>query len=267
MTPGSRQTKTVDYSGLTKKKPEKSLTRGFKRSYGRSHGRISVRHKGSGVKRLFREIDFRMEKKNIPAKVLSLEYDPNRSGFIALIQFKDGEKRYILAPQEVKVGDELIVSENAPLKPGNRLFLENIPVGFFIYNIEFEPNKGAQLVRSAGAMAKVMAHDLGFANIQLPSGEIRRFSGKIWASIGAVSNPEFNNRVLGKAGRSRWLGIRPTVRGSAMNPVDHPHGGGEGRTGIGLKHPKTPWGRPALGYKTRNKKKQSSKLILQRRKK
>lgn len=267
VTPGSRQTKTVDYSFLSKKEPEKSLTKGFKRGVGRSHGRISVRHKGGGVKRLYRLVDFILDKKDVIGKIISLEYDPNRSGFIALIQYKDGEKRYILAPQDVKVGDEIITSVSAPLKPGNRLHIGNIPVGFFVYNLEYQPNKGAQVVRSAGSLAKVMAHDQGYTSIELPSGEIRKFADISWASVGPVSNPENNTQSLGKAGRSRWLGIRPTVRGSAMNPVDHPHGGGEGRTGIGLKHPKTPWGKTALGVKTRKRKKQSSVFIVQRRKK
>jgi large subunit ribosomal protein L2 len=267
VTPGSRQTKTVDYSLLSKKKPEKGLTSGFKRQVGRSHGQISVRHKGGGAKRLYREIDFKFDKRNVPGRVLSMEYDPNRSGFIALVQYQDGEKRYLLAPQEVKVGNEIITAESAPLKPGNRVLLGNIPVGFLVYNLEFEPNKGAQLVRSAGSFAKVMAHDQGYASVELPSGEVRKFSDSSWASIGSVSNPEYNTRVIGKAGRSRWMGIRPSVRGSAMNPVDHPHGGGEGRTGIGLKHPKTPWGKPALGVKTRNRTKQSNFFIIQRRKK
>ena len=267
VTPSSRFKSNVDYSGLSKNRPEKSLTWGRKRAVGRAKGRISTRHKGGGAKRLYRLIDFKLNKFDIPGFVVSLEYDPNRSGFISLIKYADGEKRYQLAPQEVKIGDEVLISEKALLKPGNRLPLEKIPVGFFVFNIEFQPGKGAQLVRSAGALAKVMAHDSGYANVELPSKEVRKFPENSWATIGAVSNPEHDTIVIGKAGRSRLMGRRPTVRGSAMNPVDHPHGGGEGRTGIGLKHPKTPWGKPALGVKTRKRIRSSDKFIIKRRKK
>jgi len=267
VTPSSRFKSNVDYSGLSKNRPEKSLTWGRKRAVGRAKGRISTWHKGGGAKRLYRLIDFKLNKFDIPGFVVSLEYDPNRSGFISLIKYADGEKRYQLAPQEVKIGDEVLISEKALLKPGNRLPLEKIPVGFFVFNIEFQPGKGAQLVRSAGALAKVMAHDSGYANVELPSKEVRKFPENSWATIGAVSNPEHDTIVIGKAGRSRLMGRRPTVRGSAMNPVDHPHGGGEGRTGIGLKHPKTPWGKPALGVKTRKRIRSSDKFIIKRRKK
>ena len=267
VTPSSRFKSNVDYSGLSKKRPEKRLTWGRKRAVGRSKGRISTRHKGGGAKRLYRLIDFKLNKFDIPGFVVSLEYDPNRSGFISLIKYADGEKRYQLAPQEVKIGDEILISEKAPLKPGNRLPLKKIPVGFFVFNIEFQPAKGAQLVRSAGTLAKVMARDAGYVNVELPSKEVRKFQESSWATIGAVSNQEHDTIVIGKAGRSRLMGRRPTVRGSAMNPVDHPHGGGEGRTGIGLKHPKTPWGKPALGVKTRRKSRSSNKFIIKKRRK
>jgi len=267
ITPSMRFKTNVDYSGLVKVKPCKALTKGRKRSVGRAHGRISVRHKGGGAKRLYRLIDFKLDKFDIPGRVISLEYDPNRSGFIALVQYPDGDKRYQLAPQEIKVGDEILISKDAPLKVGNRLPLKKIPVGFFVFNIEYEPNKGAQLVRSAGVLAKVMAWEGGFVHLQLPSGEIRKFPEECWATIGAVSNPDHGSVVIGKAGRSRLMGRRPAVRGSAMNPADHPHGGGEGKTGIGLKYPKTPWGKPALGVKTRLKRKASDKFIIRRRSK
>lgn len=265
-TPSLRFKTNVDYSYLSKGKPEKRLTYGRKRAVGRSHGRVATRHKGGGEKRLYREIDFKLDKFNIPATIDRIEYDPNRSGFIALAVYADGEKRYILAPHELKVGDTVIISEKAPLKVGNRMALKNIPVGFFVYNIELEPGRGAQFIRSAGALAKVMAHDGGFVQVELPSKEVRRFSDRAFATLGAVSNPEHNIVVIGNAGRARRMGRRPSVRGSAMNPVDHPHGGGEGRSPIGLKRPKTPWGKPALGVKTRRKHKASNTLIVKRRK-
>jgi large subunit ribosomal protein L2 len=264
-TPSRRHMTVVDYSVLTKKKPEKSLTHGFKRKVGRSRGGISVRHKGGGAKRLYRDVDFKRKKVDIPAKVVSLEYDPNRSAFIALVKYKDGDKSYILAPQDLKVGQGVVVSEKAPLEIGNRMPLARIPVGFQVYNIEFEPGKGGQLIRSAGSSAQVMAQEGEWTHIKLPSGEVRKFRAQVWGSIGTLSNPDHGAVVIGKAGRSRKLGRRPSVRGSAMNPVDHPHGGGEGRTGIGLKHPKTPWGRPAHGVRTRKKGKRSNKLIVKRR--
>jgi len=266
-TPSRRHMTVVDYSILSKTKPEKSLVHGFKRKVGRTKKGISVRHKGGGVKRLYRLIDFKRTKFNIPGKVVSLEYDPNRSAFIALIKYSDGDKRYILAPHGLRVNQGIITSEKAPLEIGNRMFLGNIPVGFQVYNIEYESGKGGQLVRSAGSAAQVMAQEGRWTYIKLPSGEVRKFSSKAWATIGALSNPEHNTVVIGKAGRARKMGRRPSVRGSAMNPVDHPHGGGEGRTGIGLKRPKTPWGKPAHGVKSRKRGKLSDKFIIQRRKK
>jgi len=269
ITPSRRQMTGLLYRGvLTRKKPEKKLTAGFKRARGRNiFGRITVRHKGGGAKRLFREVDFNYNKHDIPAVVKSMEYDPNRSGFIALIAYQDGEKRYILAPAEVKVGDKLIFSQNAELKPGNRMPLEKIPVGSQIFNIELKPGAGAKLCRSAGNYAEVLAHEAGFANLKLPSTEIRKVPDKAWASIGRVSKEEHGLVVLGKAGRSRHKGIRPTVRGSAMNPVDHPYGGGEGRAGRGTRRPKTAWGKITGGVKTRKRKKYSDMFIINRRKK
>jgi large subunit ribosomal protein L2 len=246
----------------------KNLTHGFKRAKGRSAGgRITTRHKGGGVKRLFRIIDFKFDKKDIPAIVENIEYDPNRSALIALIKYRDGEKRYIIAPSGLKRGDEIIVSENADLKKGNRLPLKKIPVGAQIYNIELKPKTAAKLCRSAGNYAEILAHEAGFCNLKLPSGEIRQVPENCWASIGNVSKEEHELRIFGKAGRSRLLGIRPTVRGSAMNPADHPYGGGEGRAGQGIRRPKTKWGKPAKGVKTRKKHKYSNIFIISRRKK
>ena len=264
-----RQMTSVTYRGvLTASKPEKSLTKGFKRHVGRNNqGRITTRHKGGGHKRSYREIDFIYNKKDIPAFVKTIEYDPNRSGFIALVFYKDGEKRYILAPKTVKVGDEIIVSEKAPLKPGNRLLLRNIPVGIFVYNIEIKSGGGAKIARSAGVFAQVMANNEGYTHLKIPSGEIRKVPENCFASVGEVSNEEYRLVNIGKAGRSRWLGKRPTVRGSAMNPVDHPYGGGEGRQGRGTKRPKTMWGKVTGGRKTRHPKKYSNRLIVFRRKK
>jgi large subunit ribosomal protein L2 len=268
--PSRRFTEFIDYRGvITRKEPEKSLTFGFKRSFGRnSHGRITTRHKGSGEKRLWREVDFRYDKKDIPARVVSVEYDPNRTGFIALIVYRDGEKRYVIVPQNLKVGAEVITSENAPLEIGNRLPLKKITVGATVYNIELERGHGAQMARSAGSGAIVLAQEGEYTNLQLPSKEVRKIRSENWASIGVVSNPEHMFMTVGKAGRSRHMGVRPTVRGTAMNPVDHPHGGGEGRTLTGRRRgPATPWGKQARGVKTRNKKKKSDIYILSRRKK
>jgi len=267
--PSRRQMTSVTYRGvLTASKPEKSLTKGFKRHVGRNNqGRITTRHKGGGHKRSYREIDFIYNKKDIPAFVKTIEYDPNRSGFIALVFYKDGEKRYILAPKTVKVGDEIIVSEKAPLKPGNRLLLRNIPVGTFVYNIEIKSGGGAKIARSAGVFAQVMANNEGYTHLKIPSREIRKVPENCFASVGEVSNEEYRLVNIGKAGRSRWLGKRPTVRGSAMNPVDHPYGGGEGRQGRGTKRPKTMWGKVTGGRKTRHPKKYSNRLIVFRRKK
>ena len=248
-------------------KPEKSLTRFFKKVSGRSHGTISVRHKGGGHKRLYRMVDFKMDKIGVPAIVERIEKDPNRSAWIALVKYKDGEKRYNVAVEEMKEGSKIITEEKASIKMGNRLAIKNIPAGTPISLVEMSPGKGAQLARSAGSSVTMMSIEGGMAQIKLASGEIRRASGNCFATIGQVSNYLHNTVVIGKAGRSRWMGIRPTVRGTAMNPVDHPHGGGEGKQGIGLKHPKTPWGKPALGKKTRKKHKYSNKFIIKRRKK
>ncbi|MFH1451062.1 MAG: 50S ribosomal protein L2 [bacterium] len=253
---------------LSKNKPEKKLTRFLMRRKGRgSNGRITTRHKGGGAKKLYRTIEFGQGKLNEPGKVISLEYDPFRSGFIALIEYPDMDRCYILAPHGLNVGDEIITAEKAEVKPGNRMKLKNIPVGTPVYNIEIERGKGGVLIRSAGTSAKILSQETDYVDLEMPSSEVRRVREECFATVGAVSYPEhrFVNRK--KAGVIRHMGIRPTVRGSAMNPIDHPHGGGEGRTSIGLKHPKTPWGKPALGVKTRKKKKWTSKLIIQRRKK
>lgn len=269
-TPSRRHMTGIDYSAelsFKKSKPLKKLTSGFKRAMGRnSFGRITTRHKGGGSKRLYREIDFLYNKHNIPARVETIEYDPNRSGFIALVVYRDGERRYIVAPQGLKSGDEIIVSETADFKPGNRLPLWKLPSGTQVYNIEIQPRGGAKLVRSAGSFAEVLGLDEGHVQLKLASGEIRKVSKNCWASIGAVSNQEYGLRVIGKAGRTRWLGIRPTVRGSAMNPVDHPYGGGEGRQPRGTRKPKTLWGKITGGVKTRKKGKYSNALIVQKRK-
>ncbi len=248
--------------------PHKALTVGGKRHVGRNNaGRITVRHKGGGVKRVYRLIDFKYDKKEVSAKVESVEYDPNRSGFIGLICYADGERRYVLLPKGVKVGDKVITSAEAELKAGNRLPLKKIPAGTFIYNLEVKPESGAKLVRSAGAFAEVLANDAGYTSVKLPSTEVRKINEKAWASVGAVSNDEYRLMNLGKAGRSRKMGIRPTVRGSAMNPVDHPYGGGEGRQGRGTRRPKTAWGKITGGRKTRRAKKYSNVFIVSRRKK
>ena len=258
---------TISYrTVLTTAEPHKALTKGGAKRAGRnSDGRITVRHKGGGHKRLHRLIDFTYDKKNIPAKIETIEYDPYRSGFIALVCYADGERRYVLAPKSLKVGDTFLISENAELKAGNRLPLKLIPVGTFIFNIELQPNNGAKLVRGAGNYAELVANDAGYAHIKMPSGEVRKIIDNSWASIGEVSNAEHKLVNFGKAGRSRWKGIRPTVRGSAMNPVDHPFGGGEGRQGAGMRRPKNLWGRGIRGVKTRNKKKYSRMLIISRR--
>lgn len=259
----------IDFSQLTKKKPEKKLLKYIKRRIGRSKssGRITIRHKGGGVKKLYRIIEFAQNRMDNPAKVIALEYDPNRTAFIALIEYSDKQRQYIIAPHGLKVGDSIVFSDKALLNVGNRIKLKNIPVGTAVYNIELEPGRGGKLVKSAGSSAQVLAQEGGFVNLKMPSTEIRKINGECFASIGIVSNPENRFYTIGKAGKSRLKGKRPHVRGSAMNPVDHPHGGGEGRQPIGLKHPKTPWGKPALGVKTRNRKKWTNKYIIQRRKK
>lgn len=252
---------------LSGDRPHKALLTNKKRRGGRNNfGRITTRHQGGGHKRRLRTIDFSFNKKNIPAKIETIEYDPFRSAFIALALYADGERRYVVAPQSMKVGDSFTVSEDAPVTPGNRMPLGKIPVGTFVYNIELQPSAGASLVRSAGNYAEVVAHDAGFAQIKLPSTEIRKVSDLCWASIGAVGNSEHNLVVIGKAGRARWMGIRPTVRGTVMNPVDHPHGGGEGKQGRGLKRAKSLWGKPTgKGQKTRTPKKYSNVFIVSRR--
>jgi large subunit ribosomal protein L2 len=252
---------------LTKKKPEKRLLLSLKKKAGRSFaGRITVRHKGGGVKRLYRIVDFGQGKSGVPAKVVAIEYDPNRSALLALIEYQDGERKYILAPHELKAGEEIVFKDSAEIKIGNRMKLKNIPVGTQVYNVELEPGKGGKLARSAGSTVKVAAQEANFTHLEMPSGEIRKVSQECFASIGQVSRPEYRFIDIGKAGKVRRKGIRPTVRGTAMNPCDHPHGGGEGRSPIGLKHPKTPWGKPALGVKTR-KKKWTDKFIIKRRRK
>lgn len=260
---------TVTYRGvLSGDKPHKPLLKKKSSQAGRNNqGRVTTRHQGGGHKKRLRDIDFKYNKKNIPAKIETVEYDPFRSAFIGLALYADGERRYVVLPKEVKVGSKFIVGENAPILPGNRLPLGSIPVGTFVYNIEMSPGAGAALVRSAGNYAEVVAHDAGYAQIKLPSTEIRKVSDLSWASVGTVGNEEYNLVVIGKAGRSRWMGIRPTVRGTAMNPVDHPHGGGEGRQGRGLRRAKSKWGKPTgKGQKTRTPKKYSNRLIVSRRK-
>jgi large subunit ribosomal protein L2 len=253
---------------LTKKNPEKKLLLSLKKRRGRAaSGRITVRHRGGGAKRLYRIIDFGEEKIDLPAKVIALEYDPNRTAFIALIQYQDGEKRYILAPHDLKIGDEVITAEKAEIKLGNRMKLKNIPVGASVFNIEIEPGKGGKLVRGAGTLAKVVSQEEGFTHLEMPSGEIRKISQGCFASIGQVSKPEHRFITLRKAGRARHKGIRPRVRGTAMVPADHPHGGGEGKAPIGLKHPKTPWGKPAMGVKTRKRKWTDKYIITSSKKK
>ena len=268
-TPSRRGMVIVDYrEALTASKPYKKLTKGFKRDKGRNHhGRITTRHKGGGNKRRYRLIDFLYNKIDIPARIETVEYDPNRTSFISLVVYHDGERRYVIVPKGMKVGDTFIVSEEAPLERGNRLPIKKIPVGSFVFNIELKKHGGAKLVRSAGSYAQVTAHTDKDTNIKLPSGEVRKVPNSVWATIGEVSNSDHKLVKGGKAGRSRWRGIRPTVRGSAMNPVDHPHGGGEGRQGIGLRRgPKTRHGKQAYGVKTRRKKKYSNHAIVKRRK-
>ena len=265
-TPSRRQMTVTDYSVLSKVEPEKSLLEPMKKKSGRnSYGRITVRHRGGGNRRKYRIIDFKRDKDNMTATVLTLEYDPNRSAFIALVQYEDGEKRYILAPNGLKVGDKIESGSEADIKPGNALKLEDIPVGTFIHAIELYPGKGAQLVRSAGNMAQLMSKENGYALIRLPSGEMRKVPAGCKAAIGQVSNIDHENVNYGKAGRVRNMGWRPTVRGSVMNPCDHPHGGGEGKSPVGRPGPVTPWGKPALGYKTRKTHNRTDKFIVKRR--
>ena len=266
-TPGQRQKSVSTFEEITKSKPEKSLVRPLKKSGGRNNkGRITSRRRGGGHKRQYRIIDFKRNKFDIPAKVVAIEYDPNRSARIALLHYIDGEKRYILSPYGIKVGDQVISSQKkAPIKIGNCLPLSKIPSGLFVHNVELVPGKGAQMVRSAGAGAQVLAKDAGMVTLKLPSGEVRMVAEKCMVTIGEVGNKSHETVKIGKAGRSRWLGRRPKVRGVAMNPVDHPMGGGEGKSSGG-RHPTTPWGKPTKGYKTRKKNKTSNRYITKRRK-
>lgn len=266
---GRRQMTTLPFRQLlTTNDPHKALTHGFVRAVGRnSYGRITTRHKGAGHKKLYRDVDFYYDKKDIPGIIQTIEYDPNRTAFIALVNYKDGEKRYIVVPKNAKVGDSFVVSETASVTAGNRLPLRKMPVGTFVYNIEIKPGSGGVIARSAGTFAEVIAHDAGYTHLKMPSTEVRKVSENAWASVGTASNDESRLVNIGKAGRSRWLGIRPTVRGSVMNPVDHPYGGGEGRQGRGTRRAKTMWGKPVgKGQKSRTPKKYSNIHIVTRRK-
>ncbi len=265
-TPARRQMTSTDYTGLSKVAPEKSLLESLSKNSGRNNtGKITVRHRGGGNRKKYRIIDFKRDKSGVPAQVATLEYDPNRSAHIALLQYEDGEKRYIIAPNGLKVGDTVMSGPDADIKPGNALPLTNIPVGTFIHNVELYPGKGAQLARAAGIMAQLMAKENGYAMIRLPSGELRNVPANCMATVGQVGNIDHENVSYGKAGRKRHMGWRPTVRGSVMNPCDHPHGGGEGKSPIGRPGPVTPWGKPALGYKTRKNHNRSDKFIVKRR--
>ena len=265
-TPSRRNMAVTDYSALSKVAPERSLLEPMKKTSGRNNtGRITVRHHGGGNRTKYRVIDFKRNKLDVPATVITLEYDPNRTAFIALIQYEDGEKSYIIAPNGLNVGDKVVSGPNADIKPGNALPLANIPVGTIVHNVELYPGKGAQLVRSAGNFGQLIAKENGYGLIRLPSGELRNVALNCYATIGQVSNLDHDNVKIGKAGKKRHMGWRPTVRGSVMNPVDHPHGGGEGKAPVGRPGPVTPWGKPAMGYKTRSKRKASDKLIVRRR--
>ena len=265
-TPSTRQVQLSSFSEITKSKPEKSLTISIHRKKGRNNrGVITCRHRGGGHKKLYRIIDFKRNKRNIPAKVIAIEYDPNRSARIALVEYEDGEKRYILHPKGLEVGATIMAGENAPFEIGNALPLYAIPLGTTVHNVELFPGKGGQMARSAGAGVQIAAKEGDYVTLKLPSTEVRMVRRECYATIGQVGNTDHSNESLGKAGRTRWRGRRPQVRGSAMNPVDHPHGGGEGCCPIGRPGPVTPWGKPTLGYKTRKKNKPSSKLIVRRR--
>jgi large subunit ribosomal protein L2 len=267
-TPGTRQLATSNFSEITRSEPERSLTTYKHRHQGRNNrGVITCRHRGGGHKKLYRIIDFKRDKHNIPAKVAEIEYDPNRNARIALLHYMDGEKRYILHPAGLQVGTLITAGPDAPIEVGNALPLIKIPLGTAIHNVELIPGKGGQIVRAAGATAQIMAKEGKYVTLKLPSGEQRKIPANCYATIGQVGNADIRNTSVGKAGRNRWKGKRPTVRGSVMNPVDHPHGGGEGRAPIGRSGPMTPWGKPALGAKTRNKKKRSTALIVRRRRK
>lgn len=265
-TPSRRGMSVLSFEEITKKTPEKSLLAPIKKYSGRNNtGKITVRHHGGGNRRKYRIIDFKRNLADVPATVIGIEYDPNRSANIALIQYENGAKAYIIAPQKLNVGDKIVSGKDADIKPGNCMPLEYIPVGTFIHNIELYPGKGAQLVRSAGMGAQLMAKENGYAQVRLPSGEVRMIRLNCKATVGIVGNTDHENVKIGKAGKTRHLGIRPTVRGSVMNPCDHPHGGGEGKSPVGRPGPVTPWGKPALGYKTRSKKNKSNKFIVKRR--
>lgn len=265
--PARRHMSVADFSQLTKKRPEKKLTVSKSKTGGRNaYGRITVRHIGGGNRRKIRLIDWKRNKDGIPAKVEALEYDPNRTAHLALLLYADGERRYILAPEGLKVGHKIMSGSGADILPGNALVLEDIPVGTQIHNIEMKPGKGAQMVRTAGGSAQLMAKEGNYAQIRLPSGEVRMIPVRCRATIGSVGNAEHENVKIGKAGRKRHLGVRPSVRGVVMNPCDHPHGGGEGKSPVGMPSPVTPWGKPTLGYKTRNRRKPSNKYIVKRRK-
>ena len=267
MTPGQRHKTSYTFEEITKTKPERKLTVIRKQNAGRNAaGRITVRHRGGGARRQIRLVDFKRDKANIPARVAAIEYDPNRTARLALLNYVDGEKRYIIAPIGVKVGDKLMSGPTAEIRPGNNLPLANIPIGTTIHAIELQPGKGAQMVRSAGTSAQLLAKEGKYAHVRMPSGEVRLVLQECSASIGQVGNVEHSNIKLGKAGRKRHMGRRPTVRGSAMSPRDHPHGGGEGKTGIGMPGPKTPWGKPALGYKTRRNKRSDDMIVRHRSK-
>ena len=266
-TPSLRNTTVSDFSEITKKTPEKSLLAKKKEKAGRnSYGRITVRHQGGGNRQKYRIIDFKRKKDDMPATVIGIEYDPNRTSNIALIQYEDGEKAYILAPLGLKDGDKVVSGKNVDIKPGNCMPIENIPVGTLIHNIELNPGQGGKMVKAAGGEAQLMAKEGAYAHVRLPSGEMRLVLARCRATIGTIGNTDNSNIKLGKAGRKRHMGIRPTVRGAVMNPVDHPHGGGEGKAPVGHAGPLTPWGKPALGYKTRKKNKASNKFIVKRRK-
>ncbi len=262
--PGIRHKVALDYSAITTNQPEKSLTKGFAKSAGRSNGKIAIRHRGGGSKQKYRIIDFKRDKV-IPGKISSVEYDPNRSAFIALVVYEDGEKRYILAPEGIRVGDMIISSDSADIKPGNTLPLSKMPLGTSIHNIELVPGRGGILVRSAGASAQLLAKEQDFCHVRLPSTEVRLIASNCRATVGVVSNVDHEKEKLGKAGVRRWRGWRPTVRGYVMNPIDHPHGGGSGKCPTGHPGPLTPWGKPTRGYRTRNPKRATGKYIVRRR--
>ncbi|RMD63201.1 MAG: 50S ribosomal protein L2 [Alphaproteobacteria bacterium] len=267
VTPGRRGLVLVDRKGLHRGKPVKTLTEGLTKKGGRNNtGRITARRRGGGHKRLYRVVDFRRRKYDVPAKVVRLEYDPNRTAFIALIEYEDGELSYILAPQRLDVGDTVVSGARVDIKPGNAMPLSAIPVGTIVHNVELKPGKGGQIARSAGTYVQLVGRDAGYALLRLSSGEVRMVRGECMATVGAVSNPDQANITLAKAGRRRWLGKRPAVRGVAMNPIDHPHGGGEGRTSGG-RHPVTPWGKPTKGAKTRRNKRTDSLIVRRRHKK